>query len=361
MLKWLTRRVKIIARIFFYWLVSHIVRQDRLILYTSSKNDLYRNISSLAGELTLRGVPFELLSYEELLIHTYPSLALLARAKVLVIDSSSPAAFVRLSDNTCLINCWHACGAYKKIAFDAKRKGFNDAAEEKRITRIHRCLSYFICSSEHTAEVYARAFRLRPEQMKVLGSPRTDSLLERSRALTVSETQPVTVLYAPTFRTKDGSRCMPDVPDVQGLAKALGNRDVRFAFRCHPSLTGSFEAPGWEDWSAVPQIRALEQTAVLITDYSSVFFDFLVFERPVLFYVPDIDAYQAEERELYFSPVEVFPETTCRDFRSLCTCLARFYGKRVSYRDFWATHMGACDGQSTRRVCDFIVSCFTRA
>ncbi len=361
MLKSLRRRVKAFARNFFYRIVSRIVRQDRLILYTSSKNDLYRNISSLAAELTRRGVPFSLLSYEELLIHTYPCLALLARAKVLVIDSSSPAAFVRLSDKTCLINCWHACGAYKKIAFDAKRKGFDDAAEEKRISRIHRSLSYFICSSEHTAEVYALAFRLRPEQMKVLGTPRTDSLIERGRALADSDSPPVTVLYAPTFRTKDGRRCMPDVPDVRGLAGALGNRSVRFAIRCHPSLLGRFEAPGWENWSSLPQSRALEQTAVLITDYSSIFFDFLVFERPFLFYVPDIEAYQAEERELYFSPEEVFPETTCRNFSSLCDCLARFYGKRVSYRDFWATHMGACDGLSTERVCNFIVSCLGRA
>lgn len=339
----------------FYWIASSWLSQNRLVLLSSSPDDKFGNISALAKKLTEKDMPFIRLNKNELSTHFFGSIISLARARVLVIDAESPSARIKLHRNTCLIHCWHAGGAYKKVAFDAKRKGYDDRYEEKRIGRIHRGISYFVCTSEETARIYTKAFRLNHDQMLVFGSPRLDRILCRSLPSTPST---YTILYAPTYRTEGKNvRYLPSLPDAMVLRTALVSRlgeDVRFVFRGHPTAPVSKNLRGWEDWSHLPQDEALSCASVLITDYSSIFFDFLVFSRPIVFYVPDFSNYQCHERELYFSPYEVFPDTTCSDEHTLLKILQYCRHAQVDYKGVWQKHMSACDGKSTERLYMFI-------
>ena len=127
-----------------YRLAVALLAQDRLVLLSSSLDDKFSNITALSEKLCERAMPFIRLTQEQLQAHPLRSLVSLARARVLVIDAASPASRIKLHRNTCLIHCWHAGGAYKKVAFDAKRKNYDDASEEKRIKRIHRGISWFV-------------------------------------------------------------------------------------------------------------------------------------------------------------------------------------------------------------------------
>ncbi len=338
-----------------YRVASALLPQDKLILRSSAPDDKFGNISALAQKLREDHVPFIWLAQEQLNSRPFRYIVALARAHVLVIDADSPAAHIKLHRNTCLIHCWHAGGAYKKVAFDAKRKNYDDAREEKRIRRIHRGISWFVCTSEETASTYAKAFRLPLEQMLVFGSPRLDASL-RGESFPAPSTY--TILYAPTYRTHGKNvRYLPPLPDAGALRAALSSRlgeDVRLAFRGHPTAPAPEDFMGWEDWSNVPQQEALCRASILMTDYSSIFFDFLPFKRPIIFYVPDFGNYQCHERELYFSPYDVFPDTTCSDERELVRILEHCRYMTVDHGKIWQKYMSACDGRATERLSAFI-------
>jgi len=344
-----------------YHICSLFYAQDKLILYSSAPNDGFGNIASLEKWFDAHRVKYLKLTQKMMIESPISFFLRLASARVLVIDAGSPASRVALNTKTELIHCWHAGGAYKKIGFDAKRKGIEDYKEEKRIKRIHRCISYFVCTSTNTAEIYAKAFRLHKSKMLAFGLPRLDKCLSMK-----SYTSPdvYTVLYAPTYRTKaTGERYLPHDLDMHllkySLTKCFGE-SICFAFRGHPTIKG-YTIEGWEDWSDISQDEALRKASVLITDYSSVFFDFLPYSRPIVFYVPDIEDYQKNERELYFSPYDEFPETTCGDLESLIEILVRCKSIDVDYTNFWNKHMLACDGKSTERLCGFILERMKRS
>ncbi|MBO4335972.1 MAG: CDP-glycerol glycerophosphotransferase family protein [Desulfovibrio sp.] len=346
--------IKNLTRNLYYRFFCILKKQNSIILYSSSNNDQYGNITALAEEFKKRKIPTVSITAEWFFANLYAGLRLLASAKVIAIDASSPATVVPLIKKTILINCWHALGAYKKIGFDAKRKGVDARREEKRIRRIHRSLSYFITSSPYTSRIYAKAFHLEDCQMKAYGSPRMDAVLSSPR----KAPELTSILYAPTFRTKHSTRFMPQLPDAKKIKDALAKNGIsaRLCFRSHPTVPGPFASDGWEDWSQLPQLEALEQASLLITDYSSIFFDFLPFCRPILFYVPDYQLYIDHERELYFSPYELFPETTSSNEADLVIKIVENIGCPKNYDSLIERYLSSCDGTSTKRICDFILS-----
>ena len=341
-----------------YKIASYFLCQDRIILLSSSSDDKFGNISALAKTLCKHETSYIWMTYEQMKEHPFKSLIILARARILVIDAASPAARIKLSKKTCLIHCWHACGAYKKIGFDAKRKKYNESSEEKRIKRIHRGISWFVCTSEETARIYAKAFRLPIERMLVFGSPRLDIILQKK------STNPkiYTILYAPTYRTDEKNmRHVPQLPNAKELQEILSlylGEKIRLVFRSHPTVSPPYDLKGWEDWSNIPQFDALSNASILITDYSSIFFDFLVFNRPIVFYIPDLKKYQQNERGLYFSPYEYFSETTCSDKNTLINILLKCHNKKINYSNIWNKYMSSCDGNASERIYLFIKNNF---
>lgn len=347
-------KIKYILLLLYYKFMCYIFLQKNIVLYTSSNKDSFSNISSIASEFDSKNIKYTILTCDDKKNNKFLFLRTLATARVLVIDADSPAAKIELHRNTYLIQCWHAGGAYKKIGFDAKRKGISPELEERRLTRIHRCISYFICTSHETAKVYSRAFRLDRKNMLIFGMPRLDSIIQK---MPFAAPEEVTILYAPTFRTKNNIRKIPSPPDIlefRSQLESVFNSSIRFAFRGHPTAPGLMELQGWEDWSALPQSEALQQTSILITDYSSIFFDYLPFRRPIIFYVPDIERYQNEEQGLYFSPYDLFPKTTCATEKELINILMNCKSLDIDYESVWRKYMKACDGHATKRLCSFI-------
>lgn len=351
------KRLKIflrnIYRNLYYKFFCFLNEQSTILLYSSTSDDRYCNISFIKEELRQRHVETVTMFSDDFFSDIYPNLRILSRAKILVIDASSPAIIVPISKRTILINCWHALGAYKKVGFDAKIKGRDVIQEEKRIARIHRSISFFITSSPYTSRIYAKAFKLKGSQVKSYGVPRTDPIISNKHIDPIN----LTILYAPTYRTKNGKRFMPDMPDALKIKDIAFRRNinVKLCFRSHPTVPNHLSMDLWEDWSSLPQLEALEKTSLLITDYSSIFFDFLPFGRPILFYVPDYDEYIKYERGLYFSPYDLFPDTTCSDNKELIEKIFKHLGTKKNYSNIVDRYMSSCDGASTRRICDFIL------
>ena len=210
----------------------------------------------------------------------------------------------------------------------------NDLAAEDSKTRIHKILrdlnSRVIASKIDCylsrSPIQSSIFRnsaghgYYKGEMLMIGSPRNDiffhenkKLIENIREnLNLREKQKV-LMYAPTYRNMlelpktnlDYSLC------IQSLQKKYGGEWIIF-LRMHPALKEKISLPDntmydIRDVSSYPDIQELLLvTDILISDYSSITFDFALTRRQCILYVPDLEDYSNSDRSLHMS-LETLP------------------------------------------------------
>jgi CDP-glycerol glycerophosphotransferase len=201
------------------------------------------------------------------------------------------------------------------------------------------------------------------------GYPRNDLLLGPRAAATRSDVRrglgladdERVVLYAPTWRDDEKYAGAGDVPmhlHLGALAARLtaSGRRHRVLARVHNLMTDRSHAepaPGVVDVSLHPDVNELYLAAdVLVTDYSSVMFDFALTGRPMVFYAYDLDRFRDEIRGFYFDLLPEAPGPVVRTEDDLVDALlhldpAAYAGRYATFR---STYGGLEDGHATDRV-----------
>jgi CDP-glycerol glycerophosphotransferase len=172
------------------------------------------------------------------------------------------------------------------------------------------------------------------------------------------------VLYAPTWRDdekfREGAPEIPIALDLGALVERLCDRGGphQVLARLHNMMTDRSQlpsAPGVVDVSLYRDVRELYLAAdVLVTDYSSVMFDFALTGKPMVFYAYDLDRFRDEIRGFYFDLAPQAPGPVVTNEDGLLDALLRQLDLRSeyagSYRDFRATYGHLEDGHATDRV-----------
>jgi CDP-glycerol glycerophosphotransferase len=195
----------------------------------------------------------------------------------------------------------------------------------------------------------------------LLSSPRLAEVGARVRAELEIAEGVTTVLYAPTWRDDDVLRdTTSDVPfalDPARFAASLGPGRVLLA-RAHNLATGRSrmaEMQGVRDVSYYPDVRDLYAAAdVMVTDYSSVMFDFAITGRPIIFYPYDLDRFRDEIRGFYFDLFSEAPGPVVHTQEELFEALRNVPSGSAEhadrYTDFRRTFTALEDGHATDRV-----------
>jgi len=229
---------------------------------------------------------------------------------------------------------WHGI-PLKRISWDA---GFADEPAPVRAAHAAMIREFDLLTvpGEGAIEAFASGLGVDREKMVATGYPRNDALfgpirgeelgtdaaaLARVRALAADHS---VVCYLPTYREYDSGAVGANV-DFAALEDFLAERDAYLAVKPHPKE--SLDLPAGlsrvvalpESTDVYPLLRAVD---ALITDYSSVYFDFLLRDRPVAFYPFDLDRYRAE-RGFYFDYEAVTPGPVARAFPALLDALDR--------------------------------------
>lgn len=236
----------------------------------------------------------------------------LATAGLLINNTSFVPYFTRREAQR-YMNTWH--GTPLKTLGRSVRAS---ATEHANITRNLLQATHIIAPNKHTRNVLLNDFDLAGmvnAQIKVVGSPRLDPLSSSNESdvsmrnrlgISPDDTRPV-VLYAPTWRGTNSSREL-DIEELQRDLSALDSLDEFIVlFRGHHLTESQLKDSGLEARVVPHEIdtyKLLEMVDCLVTDYSSLLFDFLVTGRPVIAYVPDAAEYEAT-RGLYFPPSSV--------------------------------------------------------
>ncbi|MBQ1451617.1 MAG: CDP-glycerol glycerophosphotransferase family protein, partial [Clostridia bacterium] len=228
-------------------------------------------------------------------------------------------------------------------------------ASDDRIP-MHNCYTLVPVSSAEVAPCYADAFRCDPSVIKPLGVPRTDELFASeadAKAELVAEhpelADKTLILYAPTFRGNNvvdaKAAEMPDFSRLDSSCAVL--------LRMHPFLKGKYKIPEEckgkiLDASGYDTNFCLRAADILVTDYSSIIFEYSLLEKPMIFFSPDLEDYKGN-RDFYYNYEDFVPGPIVKDTAGLIEALASSPDiKRV--KDFRDKYMSACDGHATERI-----------
>lgn len=345
----------------------------RMMELTDNFRLLYDALQRRGGyELTVCSVGAGLRSRREQYRNSMAALREMAAAKTIFVnDSSALLSCIPLRKETKVIQTWHACGAFKKFGFSTAQKKFGDDYKKLMRFPLHKNFSVVTVSSPEVIWAYAEAFHMedRPEAFAATGISRTDifydeqaiaAAFRKVRSVVPAAEKKKIILYAPTYRGRVAAAYSPDEMDLERMKEAFGDTYVLLC-KHHPFVKRRPQIPAKAgDFAAdVTDALSIEEllmvSDVCISDYSSLIFEYSLFERPMLFFAYDLEDY-FDWRGFYYNYDEMTPGPVCRTTEELIDYIRAlergFDRQRVI--DFKKKFMSACDGHATERILQFL-------
>ncbi|HEK6804751.1 TPA: CDP-glycerol glycerophosphotransferase family protein [Staphylococcus aureus] len=288
---------------------------------------------------------------------------LLGKADYIFVDDFHPLIYtVRFRRSQEVIQVWHAVGAFKTVGFSrtGKKGGpFIDSLNHRSYTKAY-------VSSETDIPFYAEAFGIKEKNVVPTGVPRTDVLFDEAYATQIKQEMedelPIikgkkVILFAPTFRgSGHGTAHYPFFKiDFERLARYCEKNNAVVLFKMHPFVKNRLNIAdkhkqyfvGVSDFREVNDILFI--TDLLISDYSSLIYEYAVFKKPMIFYAFDLEDY-ITTRDFY-EPYESFvPGKIVQSFDALMDALDNedYEGEKVI--PFLDKHFKYQDGRSSERL-----------
>ena len=307
--------------------------------------------------------------YKVFLTKSLSGIWLALRAKLAVVcQSKKEDLYPFINGNkTPVIQLWHGI-PLKKIGYDDtlysyKHKKFRFEKLKKIIFPfLEENYALFIATSEETKKIFSHAFKIDIEKVKVTGYPRNDTLLLKNQSI---KGNVIKIIYLPTFRKDRGEEIDLFEPygfNVEKMDPILKELNAEIYIKLHPvnnipkrilnQIHSSNKIKFLESYVDLYEI--LNKFDILITDYSSVYFDYLLTDKPIIFAPFDIDEYQKQDREFYYEYDEVTPGPKCKNWDEVLEWIKKFkenpnlYSEeRKKIRDRFHKYQ---DGKSCERV-----------
>ncbi len=275
--------------------------------YPKNKFDIVWAFNDLSSKEHIQGI-------RKVKIMTLKYFYELCTSKVVITNFRTVDMFKKRK-NQYYIQTWHSSLRLKQIEKDAK-----DSLPESYIKMAKedskKC-DLLLSGCRYSTDIFKRAFWYDGEIFEH-GTPRND-LLEKvdekykediKRKLNIP-TDTKLALYAPTFRNHDDLEVYNiDYKSVLESLRLKFGGDWKFCVKLHPHLMAKSDELSYGNdvldltkYDDIQELLAI--TDVLISDYSSLMFDFGLTKRPCFLYVPDIEEYTSQDRKLYFDITEL--------------------------------------------------------
>ena len=260
-----------------------------------------------------------------------------------------------------VIQLWHACGAFKKFG----QRGTNLSLPEDRAT--HAQYNLVCVSGENLRSIYADAFDVNYNKVKALGCPRTDDYFNKhlinktKRKIYFRHPSLIgksVLVYAPTFRDVgcDRSEFHPEL-DFDRLSKDLLPNQVLLICP-HPVMKNDILPKKYKNIRVMRDFSTNDYMLIsdmLITDYSSVIFEYALLRKPIAFFCYDLPTY---DRGFYLNYPEDLPGDVYTNQEELTDYLTHpekhILTNKMNF--FVEKYMSACDGHSCERIANLINS-----
>ena len=211
-------------------------------------------------------------------------------------------------NDTIYMNTWHGAGTKKIGNAVSKRKDYDFSN-----------VNYLLVQSKFEKDIFINDFGAKPENILLCGFPRSDELFKTNKDqidiykhnLKIPKNKKI-ILYAPTWRESknNGSTYDLKIPlDIKKWHRKLNNEYV-ILFRTHTFTTNILNLKFNDliiDVSDYPNVNHLLKISdILITDYSTIVFDYSILEKPFLCFGYDYKEYR-NDRGLYIDLEKEYP------------------------------------------------------
>ena len=285
---------------------------------------------------------------------------------------------IKKKKNQIYLQCWHGT-PLKKLRYDIEVKGavLNTISEIRKRNDLDAIkFDYFISPSKFCTEKFISAFNLKKLGKDNIivekGYPRNDYLfnykkedIDKIKKLLKLPKGKKVILYAPTFRDNQHTSGVGYTYNLginfDKMQKEL-SKDYIILFRTHYFVSNSFDFSKYDkfiyDVSKYDDINELYIISdLLITDYSSVFFDFANLKKPMIFYMYDLDDYKNNLRDFYFDlnilpgPIVKQEDDLIKEIKNIDNYDELYHDKYIKFNKKF-NYLD--DGKSTERVVEVI-------
>lgn len=299
-----------------YWIVK-----DKLLL-KSLKN---RNVNALYY-LSLKGLWIQMRAEKAFITQS------------VMVDLMSPAI-----NRTIIVQLWHGL-ALKKIMHDVKKSNkmrrFESLMSHIFPFSMHR-QDYAIATSCETRKIFASAFKLPVTNVLITGLPRNDKMFDQiNTGNGQGKGNKFNFIYMPTFRGGIGSEVDLFYRfhfDIDKISKILDENNATLTLRLHPvnrpsnELLDAISHKNNINLSTVDDIyEEISKYDCLITDFSSIYLDYILTGKPIIFSPFDFEGYTANDRELYYPYTKVTLPCYCYDWEDIEEKIIEIIQKNVS-------------------------------
>lgn len=359
----------------FYWIVRRFAprRGNRILFASEQRNQIEGNLLQIRDRMVERKLhrrydfsySFRTPATSDKR-STLRAVYLLARADwVFIDDYFAMLDSVKLAPDCAVVQVWHAGSGFKAVGYSRFGK-----YGSPRLSNAHRKYTYAITGSSHLVPVYAEVFGIEEAAVVPTGLPRIDAFLDQRRTADVVRRfhqqhhdleGKRLILFAPTFRGRGILDAYYDYDriDFDALYEYCGD-DTVIMFRMHHFVREPVPIPAeyadrMRDFSTFPNGNDLLHVVdLLVTDYSSIIYEYSLLKRPMLFFAYDKDVY-ATTRGFHRDYVETAPGKVCTTFDGLMRALQEDDFEEWRRDAFVEHNFDHVDNHSSDRVIDWLI------
>ena len=295
----------------------------------------------------------------------------LARCGYMVFNSRQPVWTVKRKGSI-FLQTWHGT-PLKKLVFDIEDISSASPKYKQQVYKQSRAWDYLIAANAFSSETFRRCFLFENTMLNtgyprndILHSPDRDQIADIIRGRLDIPKDRRTILYAPTWRDDEfyqKGQYKFELHLNLGLLREELKDEYVILIRTHYFIADSLDLSSLSDFainvSKYDDISELYLVSdILITDYSSVFFDYANLKRPMLFFTYDLEKYRDVLRGFYIDIEKevpgplVFTSEEITDSIKNIDSIARIYKER--YEEFYNRFCDWEDGQATKKVVESV-------
>ena len=304
------------------------------------------------------------------LIHMFISVPYhMATSKTIFMDNVFlPFSAIKIKKDTRLVQLWHGTGAIKKFGLDCEEGWIKKLAVNTNGNTTH-----FIVGSKWMKDVYKTAFGAEDNKIFNIGCPRTDlffnkAILQEKRDEFFSSYPELSgkkiILYAPTFRDEEYNA--DEIKIHLNIDELMSNLDDSYVLglRFHPRIAGKVNLSKYStgdyqnrvfDFSHYNKLNTLLICCdILITDYSSIIYEYALMKKPMIFYSYDLSKFEKSSRGFYEDYKTAVPGPVVFNTEQIATIIKNYPADSYNMDEFLGIYLENCDGNSRKRLYDLL-------